>query len=86
MLTGFLDGLGDHLEPGGEGRLVLSDLAERLGLREPGDLGAAVSAAGLRIKDRLDTRPVHPRASDPTDPLMAARSQETIILWRHTHG
>ena len=33
MLRGFLTGLAAHLEPGGEGWLILSDLAEHLGLR-----------------------------------------------------
>jgi methylase of polypeptide subunit release factors len=33
MLRGFLDGLTAHLRPGGEGWLILSDLAEHLGLR-----------------------------------------------------
>jgi len=33
MLRGFLAGLADHLAPGGEGWLVLSDFAEHLGLR-----------------------------------------------------
>jgi hypothetical protein len=33
MLRNFLAGLTAHLEPGGEGWLILSDLAERLGLR-----------------------------------------------------
>ncbi len=33
MLRGFLAGLADHLAPGGEGWLILSDLAEHLGLR-----------------------------------------------------
>ena len=33
MLRGFLDGLAAHLLPGGEGWLILSDLAEHLDLR-----------------------------------------------------
>ena len=33
MLRCFLSGLAEHLEEGGEGWLILSDLAERLGLR-----------------------------------------------------
>lgn len=32
MLHSFLDGLSAHLRPGGEGWLILSDLAEHLGL------------------------------------------------------
>jgi len=82
MLHGFLDGLVDHLAPGGEGWLVLSDLAEHLGLRSRGDLLTAVAAAGLRVVDRIDTRPRHPRSRDTTDPLHAARAAEVTSLWR----
>ncbi len=37
MLRGFLRGLSAHLAPGGEGWLVMSDLAEHLGLRPRDD-------------------------------------------------
>ncbi|MDB5762474.1 MAG: hypothetical protein JWQ21_1469 [Herminiimonas sp.] len=82
MLRGFLDGLAAHLEPGGEGWLILSDLAEHLGLRPRAELIAAIDAAGLRIAGRIDIRPHHPRASDDTDPLHAARAAELTSLWR----
>lgn len=82
MLRGFLAGLADRLEPGGEGWLILSDLAEHLGLRTRDDLLRLVDAAGLAVAGRLDTRPAHPRAADPDDPLHAARSSETTSLWR----
>jgi methylase of polypeptide subunit release factors len=82
MLRGFLSGLVAHLEPGGEGWLILSDLAEHLGLRTRAELLAAIDEAGLKIVDRMDVRPVHPRASDATDPLHAARAAEVTSLWR----
>ncbi|MGK5631551.1 methyltransferase [Streptomyces sp. URMC 123] len=82
MLRGFLRGLADHLEPGGEGWLVLSDLAERLGLREQREVPDAIAAAGLRVVDRIDTRARHPRTRDTTDPLHAARVAEITSLWR----
>lgn len=82
MLRGFLTGLADHLEPGGEGWLILSDLAEHLGLRTRDDLRALFDASGLEVAGKLDTRPVHPRAADPDDPLHAARAAETTSLWR----
>lgn len=82
MLTGFLAGLAAHLNPGGEGWLILSDLAEHLGLRSRDWLLAQVEQAGLRVAGRVDTRPVHPRASDPADPLHAARAAEVTSLWR----
>jgi SAM-dependent methyltransferase len=82
MLHGFLNGLPAHLESGGEGWLILSDLAEHLGLRSRAELLAAFDTAGLKVVDRSDVRPVHPRASDETDPLHAARAAEVTSLWR----
>ncbi|GAA3839404.1 hypothetical protein GCM10022243_02240 [Saccharothrix violaceirubra] len=82
MLRDFLDGLAVHLEPGGEGWLILSDLAERLGLRTRSELLAGVKAAGLHVVDRTDTRPRHPRARDTADPLHSARVAEVTSLWR----
>jgi methylase of polypeptide subunit release factors len=82
MLRGFLGALPAHLEPGGEGWVVLSDLAEHLGLRPRAELLAAFHAAGLKVVARSDVRPKHPRASDATDPLHAARAAEVTSLWR----
>ncbi|MET1021038.1 MAG: class I SAM-dependent methyltransferase [Arthrobacter sp.] len=82
MLFRFLNELPDHLEPGGEGWLVISDLAEHLGLRSREDLLSAVSAAGLKVLERADTKPTHPKASDRNDPLYVARAAEVTSLWR----
>jgi len=82
MLLAFLNALPAHLEPAGEGWLILSDLAEHLGLRSRSELLAAFDAAGLTVVERRDVRPTHPRAADTTDPLHAARAAEVISLWR----
>lgn len=82
MLRAFLSGLVAHLEPGGEGWLVISDLAEHLGLRSRSELLDWIDAAGLRVLDRLDTRPTHRRAADAGEPFHAARSAEVTSLWR----
>ena len=82
MLRGFLGGLAAHLEPGGEGWLVLSDLAEHLGLRPRQALLDWFNKAGLKVLGRQDVRPTHPRATDASDPLHAARSAEVTSLWR----
>lgn len=82
MLRGFLSGLAEHLVPGGEGWLILSDLAEHLGLRSREALLAAFGAAGMRVLGRIDIRPTHLRASDASDPLRAARMAEVTSLWR----
>lgn len=82
MLRAFLDGLAAHLAPGGEGWLILSDLAEHLGLRSREELLAAIEAGGLRVLGRLDARPRHAKAADADDPLHAARAAEVTSLWR----
>lgn len=82
MLRGFLNGLAAHLMPGGEGWLILSDLAEHLGLRSREQLLGWIAAAGLTVLGRLEARPVHRKAQDRDDPLFAARSREVTALWR----
>jgi hypothetical protein len=82
MLRGFLSGLVAHLAPGGEAWLIMSDLAEHLGLRSREQLLGWINAAGLQVLGRIDTRPKHPKASDRSDPLHAARAAEVTSLWR----
>lgn len=82
MLKGFLAGLKDHLLVHGEGWLILSDLAEHLGLRSREQLLAWIADAGLEVAGRHDVRPTHPKASDADDPLAAARMREMTSLWR----
>ncbi|HQQ69185.1 MAG TPA: methyltransferase, partial [Alicycliphilus sp.] len=82
MLRGFLAGLAAHLEAGGEGWLLLSDLAEHLGLRSRDELLAWISQAGLRVQGRQDIRPRHGKAQDAGDALHAARAAEVTSLWR----
>jgi SAM-dependent methyltransferase len=82
MLRGFLAGLPTHLLPSGEGWLIMSDLAEHLGLRTPGELQAWVEAAGLRVVGRESIKPRHPKTMDRHDPLHAARAREVTSLWR----
>ena len=82
MLRGFLGGLAEHLEAGGEGWLILSDLAEHLGLRSRAQLLDWIAVAGLRVLGREDVRPRHGKAQDASDPLHAARAAEVTSLWR----
>lgn len=82
MLRGFLDGLRSHLAPGGEGWLIMSDLAEHLGLRKPGELQSWITQAGLQVAAKLDARPRHPKSQDATDPLHKARAAEITSLWQ----
>lgn len=82
MLRGFLAGLAGHLNPDGEGWLIISNLAELLGLRSRGELLDLIDDAGLTVLARLDIRPTHRKASDATDPLHVARVAEITSLWR----
>ncbi len=82
MLKGFLAGLSEHLSPGGEGWLILSDLAEHLGLRPRDQLLEWISAAGLVVRGRHDVKPQHPKVAQEGDALHAARAAEVTSLWR----
>jgi len=82
MLRGFLGGLAAHLTSGGQGWLILSDIAEHLGLRSRETLMAWIDAAGLEVKGKIDKKPTHPRVADERDPLHAARAAEVTSLWR----
>lgn len=82
MLRGFVQGLAAHLQPGGEGWLILSDLAEHLKLRKREELLGWIEAAGLKVLDREDIRPSHGKVQDSEDPLHAARAAEVTSLWR----
>jgi precorrin-6B methylase 2 len=82
MLQGFLKGLTAHLAPKGEGWLILSNLAEHLGLRSRAELLAAFESNGLRVISRIDAKPLHTKAFDGGDALHDARSREVTSLWR----
>jgi methylase of polypeptide subunit release factors len=82
MLKGFIKRLPTHLTPQGEGWLILSDLAEHLGLRTREDLLEWIETAGLRVMERLDIRPMHGKTKDEEDPLADARRAEVTSLWR----
>jgi SAM-dependent methyltransferase len=82
MLKGFLFQLKEHLLPGGEGWLILSDLAEHLQLRSRDELLSWIAAAGLRVIEKRDAIPNHPKVSDTSDPLHQARKAEVTSLWR----
>ena len=82
MLMGFLKGLPHHLTAKGEGWLILSNLAENLGLRTREELLAAFETNGLRVVSRIDAKPLHTKADDNTDPLHDARAKEVTSLWR----
>jgi methylase of polypeptide subunit release factors len=82
FLARLVEGLPQRLAPGGEAWIVISDLAERLGLRPPGHVERLAAAAGLSVVAVREAQPSHPRARDDADPLHAFRSREVTRLFR----
>lgn len=82
MLKAFLSGVKAHLNPNGEAWLVMSDLAERLGLRAPEALQQWIAEAGLAVVEQLSVAPKHAKSSDQSDPLYPARAREVTSLYR----
>jgi methylase of polypeptide subunit release factors len=82
VLERLVLGVRERLAPGGEAWIVLSDLAEILGLRPAGTVLALAARAGLAVVDTLRAAPSHPRARDTSDPLHPFRARETTILYR----
>ena len=82
MLKAFLSGLAAHLNAGGEGWLILSDLAEHLKLRTREELLGWIELAGLKVAGRMDAKPKHGKAFDSSDGLFEARCKEVTSLWR----
>ncbi|NRD64127.1 class I SAM-dependent methyltransferase [Corallococcus exiguus] len=81
FLRRFLEGLPSALNPGGEGLLILSDLAVLLGLRPAGWIEEQFERCGLTVAWRKSTPARHSKAKDKADPLHAARSQEVTTLY-----
>ncbi len=81
FLSRFLAGLSAHLAPGGVGYLLISNLAELLGLRAPDFLQRELEQAGLRVDWKKEAPASHPRSKDPGDRLHAVRSREQIALY-----
>jgi SAM-dependent methyltransferase len=85
VLDRFVRGVGQHLRPDGEAWLILSDLAEHLGLRRPDHVPALIDAAGLTVRERISTRSSSRRRGGD-DPLAELRGREQLHLWRMTSG
>lgn len=81
MLKGFLQGAAKHLTTHGQAWLIISDLAEHLGLRSREELLMWITEAGLQTAERYDVKPVHRKAYDQSDVLYQARSAEVTSLW-----
>ena len=82
MFTGFLAQATQHLNPTGEVWLIMSNLAELLGLRAPNQLLSHIERAGLQPIEIHTTPPQHAKAADPQNPLAFARQHEITSLYR----
>ncbi len=82
MVKGFLSGVKAHLTEDGEAWLIMSDLAEHLGLRSNEELMKWIADAGLKVVEKIDIAPKHAKSSDQSDPLYAARVKEITSLYR----
>ncbi len=82
MLKGFLSGVKKYLAINGQAWLILSDFAEHLALRTHEELQNWIADAGLTVVEKMDIKPKHGKASDPSDPLHKARSKEVTSLYR----
>lgn len=82
MLRAFLEHSSAHLSAHGEVWLIISDIAEHMGLRTRDELLSWIEHAGLKVLGRLDTKPKHPKSRDRSDPLYEARAKEVTSLWR----
>ena len=89
MLRGFWLALAAHLEPGGEGWLILSDLAEHLQLRTREQLLEWIAQGGLKVLGRQDVKPRHGKSADASMPVRRAQRKSHrcgawpgLIWWR----
>ncbi|QMT32523.1 class I SAM-dependent methyltransferase [Alysiella filiformis] len=81
MLKAVLQRAHAHLQPHGELWLIMSDLAEHLGLRQKDELAHILAQNHWHIAHIAQTQASHPKAHDPNDPLAFARSQERTFLY-----
>jgi methylase of polypeptide subunit release factors len=81
MLGRFLGGLAEHLSPGGEGLLLLSDLAVLLGLRPAEWLEGELARNGLGVAWKFSTSAHHTKAKVRVDQLHSTRAREVTTLY-----
>ncbi len=81
MLLALLSQAQHHLNENGEFWLILSNLAELLGLRESDDLNKMFNQFNWTIRDQLQTQATHLKSKDLADPLASARTKEITSLY-----
>jgi hypothetical protein len=81
MLWQFLKEAGQHLAPDGQIWLIISDLAELIGLRDPSQLASWFAENELTCQDSFSAGPTHKKIKDASDPLHACRVREQTTLY-----
>ncbi len=81
MLLGVLQQAKEHLGPHGQLWIVMSDLAEHLGLRSTSFLEDAFTKHGWTVVNQLKTQAKHNKAQDSDDTLAFAREKEVTSLY-----
>ena len=81
MLKNVLKQAAAHLNPQGQLWLIMSDLAEHLGLRQADDLNNWFQENHWRVRQKLSTRPKHSKANNSNDSLAFARQKEITSLY-----
>ena len=81
FLKDFLLHSREHLHENGQVWLILSDLAEHLGLRTSQELAQWIAKGGLSVFNTMDIKAKHPKTKNADDPLHFARVKETTSLW-----
>jgi methylase of polypeptide subunit release factors len=82
MLQTFLTHAKNHLTPHGQVWLIMSDIAEHLGLRPAEALEQWINTAGLKPIHKTDIQPQHPKARQHHHALASARNREITSLWQ----
>lgn len=82
MLRAFLSQVKQHMQPQGQVWLIMSDLAEYLGLRPPEALQQWFAAAGLKVIAKTSVHPRHNKSHHSNDSLSYARKHEITTLWQ----
>ncbi len=76
----FVEGLRASLTDGGVGAVLISDLPERLGLRDAGYVEKLATEAGLQVQSVADVPAAHGRTRDTRDPLHDVRAAERVRI------
>ncbi len=82
ILKGYINGLSKHLNAEGPTWLVMSNLAELLGLRSAKQLHDRISAAGLTIVQKHSVAPKHAKTNDRRTRCLLHEQTRSLVCIR----